>query len=72
MRIVVRHNEAGLWWWSALADDGRTTAVSMLYESRTDCLRGLAELKVEGPAAPITTEERLAPAPAPARTGLPV
>lgn len=68
MRIVVRHTDAGLWWWSAFTEDGRATAVSVLYGSRTDCMRGIAELKVEGPAAPVTTEEPVAPAPALART----
>jgi uncharacterized protein YegP (UPF0339 family) len=57
MHIVVRHNEAGQWWWSAVSDNGQTAAVSACYDSRTDCMRGLAELKVEGPAAPITYEE---------------
>ena len=57
MRIVVRHNEAGQWWWSAICESGETAAVSTFYNSRTDCMRGLAEIKVEGPAAPITYEE---------------
>ena len=64
MRIVVRQNEAGQWWWSAVRETGETTAVSSLYPSRTDCMRGLAELKVEGPAAPITYEELYAARPA--------
>jgi uncharacterized protein YegP (UPF0339 family) len=63
MRIVVRQNGAGEWWWEALADTGRTAAVSMFYASRTDCMRGVAELKVEGPAAPITYEEPYAARP---------
>ena len=63
MRIVVRHNRAGQWWWSAICDSGETAAVSSLYASRTDCMRGLAELKVEGPAAPITYEEPYAARP---------
>ncbi|HUH15658.1 MAG TPA: hypothetical protein VML35_07225 [Gaiellaceae bacterium] len=54
MRIVVRHDEVGRWWWAAETDRGQTAAVSVLYGSRTDCMRGLAELKVEGPAAPVT------------------
>ena len=58
MRIIVRHNEAGQWWWSAVCESGETAAVSALYASRTDCMRGVAELKVEGPAAPITYEDR--------------
>jgi uncharacterized protein YegP (UPF0339 family) len=63
MRIVVRHNEDGLWWWAALSDRGEITAVSAPYASRTDCMRGVVELKVEGPVAPVTTEESVAPAP---------
>ena len=57
MRIVVRHNEAEQWWWAAVGESGQTAAVSIFYGSRTDCMRGVAELKVEGPAAPITYEE---------------
>jgi len=57
MRIVVRHNEVGQWWWAAVAESGETAAVSVFYDSRTDCMRSVAELKVEGPAAPITYEE---------------
>ena len=57
MRIVIRHNEAGQWWWAAVGESGRTAAVSTFYASRTDCMRGVAELKVEGPAAPITYEQ---------------
>jgi uncharacterized protein YegP (UPF0339 family) len=56
MRIVVRHNEAGQWWWAAVCEDGATAAVSVLYGSRSDCVRGVAELKVEGPAAQVTYE----------------
>lgn len=57
MRIVVRHNEAGQWWWAAVCEDGATAAVSVLYGSRSDCVRGVAELKVEGPAAHVTYED---------------
>ena len=56
MRIVVRHNEAGQWWWAAVCEDGATAATSVLYGSRSDCVRGVAELKVEGPAAQVTYE----------------
>ena len=69
MHIVVRHNEAGQWWWAALAANGRPAAVSALYDSRTDCMRGLVELKVEGPTAPVTTEESSATAPELGRSG---
>lgn len=64
MRIVVRHNEAGAWWWAAVSEDGATAAVSVLYASRSDCVRGVAELKVEGPAAPVTYEDPYAARPA--------
>ncbi len=56
MHIVVRHNEAGEWWWAALGDRGETAAISVLYKSRTDCMRAVAELKVEGPVAQVTFE----------------
>lgn len=71
MRIVIRHDEAGEWWWTAIGETGGMAAVSTKYGSRTDCLRAVAELKVEGPAASVTTEESLAPAPRLDRTGLP-
>lgn len=63
MRIHVRHNEAGQWWWAAVGESGGTAAFSIVYASRTDCMRGVAELKVEGPAAPITYEEPYAARP---------
>ena len=63
MRIVVRSNDTGQWWWAAVDETGRTAAVSIFYDSRTDCMRGVAELKVEGPAAPITYEEPYAARP---------
>lgn len=56
MRIVVRHNEAGQWWWAAVSESGATAAVSVLYANRSDCVRGVAELKVEGPPAQVTYE----------------
>ena len=57
MRIVVRSNERGQWWWAALGERGEPAAVSMPYASRTDCLRAIAELKVEGPVAPVAYED---------------
>ena len=60
MRIVIRHDQAGQWWWAVVGENGGTAAVSVLYGSRTDCMRAVAELKVEGPTAPITYEERYA------------
>jgi uncharacterized protein YegP (UPF0339 family) len=65
MRIVVRHDESGQWWWTAVGDDGRTAAVSAVHRSRTDCMRALAELRVEGPAAPVTYEANHAQPPEP-------
>jgi hypothetical protein len=35
----------------------------MPYTSRTDCLRAIAELKVEGPVAPVTFEHSYAASP---------
>ena len=63
MRIVIRHDEAGQWWWTALGESGGTAATSPLYGSRTDCLKAVAELKVEGPAAAVTYEEPYAARP---------
>jgi uncharacterized protein YegP (UPF0339 family) len=63
MRIVVRHNEVGQWWWAAVSENGATAAVSVPYGSRTDCVRGLAEMKVEGPAAQVTYEDPYAASP---------
>jgi len=57
VKIVVRHNEAGQWWWSALRDDGQPLAVSLPLASKTDCAKAIAELKVEGPSAPVSYEE---------------
>jgi uncharacterized protein YegP (UPF0339 family) len=57
MRIVIRHDDEGQWWWAAMGDSGGTAAISTLYASRTDCMRAVAELKVEGPAAAVTFEE---------------
>jgi len=56
MRIVVRHDESGQWWWAAVRDDGKTSAVSAPHLSRTDCMRSLAELRIEGPSAPVIYE----------------
>ncbi len=63
MRIVVRHDESGQWWWTAIGDNGAPAAVSALHGSRTDCMRALAELRVEGPAAPVTYEQSYAASP---------
>jgi uncharacterized protein YegP (UPF0339 family) len=61
MRIAVRHDNAGRWWWTLLAEDGRTLAVSSSHASRSDCVRAIAELKVEGPSARVDYEEELTP-----------
>jgi uncharacterized protein YegP (UPF0339 family) len=63
MRIVVRSNDAGQWWWAAVGERGADAAVSIAYSCRTDCMRAVAELKVEGPAAPVTFEEVYAASP---------
>ncbi|MDX6396877.1 MAG: hypothetical protein QOJ43_285 [Gaiellaceae bacterium] len=63
MRIVVCSNQAGQWWWAAVGESGDAAAVSVPYASRTDCLHAIAELKVEGPVAPITFEESYAASP---------
>jgi uncharacterized protein YegP (UPF0339 family) len=57
VKIVVRHNEAGQWWWAVLSEGGRTLAVSVPLASRTDCAKAIAELKVEGPSASVAYEE---------------
>jgi uncharacterized protein YegP (UPF0339 family) len=63
MRIVVRSNEEGQWWWAAVGERGEDAAASVAYASRTDCLRAVAELKVEGPVAPVTFDESYAASP---------
>ena len=63
MRIVVRHDGNGNWWWTAVGDDGTPAAVSAPHPSRTDCMRSLAELRVEGPAAQVTYDAADAPRP---------
>lgn len=57
VKIVVRHNEAGQWWWAVLGENGQTVAVSVPFASRTDCARTIAELKVEGPSATVAYDE---------------
>ncbi len=57
MKIVVRHNAAGQWWWAVIRENGQTVAVSVPLASRTDCAKAIAELKVEGPYAPVAYEE---------------
>ncbi len=51
--IIVRHNEAGQWWWAVVGENGQTLAVSVPLASRTDCAKAIAELKVEGPFAAV-------------------
>ena len=63
MRIVIRHDEAGQWWWTVLGERGGTAAISRLYSSRWECMRAVAELKVEGPTASVTYEEPYAAMP---------
>ena len=57
VKIIVRHNEAGQWWWAVVGENGTTLAVSVPLASRTDCARTIAELKVEGPFAAVAYEE---------------
>jgi len=57
VKIVVRHNAAGQWWWAVLGENGQTLAVSVPLASKTDCARAIAELKVEGPYAAVAYEE---------------
>jgi uncharacterized protein YegP (UPF0339 family) len=57
MRIVVGHDNSGQWWWTALGENGTIVATSVLYASRSDTLRAIAELKVEGPAAPVVVAD---------------
>ena len=42
---------------TALGDTGGAAAISRLYSSRWECMRAIAELKVEGPAATVSDEE---------------
>jgi uncharacterized protein YegP (UPF0339 family) len=57
VKIVVRHNQAGQWWWAVLGENGQTIAVSVPLASKTDCAKAIAELKVEGPVAPVAYED---------------
>jgi uncharacterized protein YegP (UPF0339 family) len=57
MRIIVGHDNSGQWWWTAIGEDSAVVATSVLYGSRPDCLRAIAELKVEGPVAQIAYDE---------------
>jgi uncharacterized protein YegP (UPF0339 family) len=57
MRIVVGHDNSGQWWWTALGENGAIVATSVLYASRSDTLRAIAELKVEGPVAPVVVAD---------------
>jgi uncharacterized protein YegP (UPF0339 family) len=57
MRIVVGHDNSGQWWWTAFGENGALVATSVLHASRPDCLRAIAELKVEGPVAPVAIAE---------------
>jgi uncharacterized protein YegP (UPF0339 family) len=57
VRIVVGHDNSGQWWWTAHGENGAVVATSILYASRSDCQRAIAELKVEGPAASVAISE---------------
>ncbi len=62
MRIVVEHDPEGRWWWTAFGNDGALLAISAQHASRSDCVRSIAELKVEGPVAPVNYGELDRPA----------
>ncbi len=70
MRIVVRHDNDGRWWWTLVGDDNSTLAVSAEHASRFDVLRSVSELKVEGPSARVVVEDAVTP-PAAARARSP-
>ena len=53
VRIVVGHDNEDHWWWTAFAEDGTVVARSVLHASRSECMRSIAELKVEGPVASV-------------------
>lgn len=63
MHIVIRRNDAGQWWWTAIGTDGEELAVSILHPSRADCVRSVAEMKVEGPPAQVSFEDGYAARP---------
>ncbi len=63
MNIVIRHDDEGRWWWTAVRDDGKDLAVSVPHSSRADCVRAIAELKVEGPPARVTDDDGYAARP---------
>jgi uncharacterized protein YegP (UPF0339 family) len=56
MNIVIRHDDEGRWWWAAVGDRGDEVAVSVPHASRADCLRAIAEMKVEGPPARVSDD----------------
>ena len=57
MRIVIRHDEAGQWWWTVLGERGGTAAISraLLEPVGVHAVRGRAQGR--GPAATVTYEE---------------
>ncbi|MBA2297415.1 MAG: YegP family protein [Actinobacteria bacterium] len=57
MRIVVGHDNEGQWWWTAISENGTVVAMSVLHASRPECMRSIAELKVEGPVAPVAYDD---------------
>jgi uncharacterized protein YegP (UPF0339 family) len=63
MNIVIRHDDHGWWWWAAVGDDGEDLAVSVPLASRADCVRAIAEMKVEGPPARVTDDAGYAASP---------
>jgi uncharacterized protein YegP (UPF0339 family) len=63
MNIVVRHNERGQWWWTAVGSRGEELAVSVLHDSRAACVQAIAEMKVEGPPAQVSYDDDYAARP---------
>ena len=53
VRIVVGHDNEDRWWWTAFDEDGTVVARSVIHASRYECMRSIAELKVEGPVASV-------------------
>ena len=63
MNIVIRHDDSGRWWWTAVGSNGDDVAVSVFHESRAACVHAIAEMKVEGPPAQVTYDDDYAARP---------
>jgi hypothetical protein len=62
MKIVIRHTDSDQWWWTAIGSSGEELAVSVLHASRAECVRAVAEMKVEGPPAQVSYDDGYAAA----------